>query len=198
MPLYVDDNWKTFNMLCIDPGKHHLGVSVHELNTRTGAYENISIHSIAVDKTYGSRIFDREFVSGTDINLGRIRHHIQQLCYDYDVKALMYEAPFYNRFMPAAYGSLCEVVSCIRQAALDEKPYILIDCMSPQNVKKGMGAGGTKGKEIMYDKVTACEEMMSVLRYPVSSLTEHCIDSLAIGWNARKTILAPMEGWKLC
>lgn len=197
MGLYIDERWDTFKMLCVDPGKHHLGVSIHELKTRTGEYVNIFVESIVVDKYPRSTYLDREFIASSDINLVKIRRHISGLCEDYGISVLMYEAPFYNRFMPAAYGSLCEVVACIRQAAIDYYPYILIDSMSPQNIKKGMGAGGTKGKEIMYDKVTGCQELMEHLRCPINQLTEHCIDSLAIGYNARKTILAPMEGWVL-
>ncbi len=197
MGLFIDKQWETFTMLCIDPGKHHLGASIHELSTRTGEYKNIFIESIAVDRYPLENHIDREFISVSDINLSKIRCHVYNLCKMYQVAVLMYESPFYNPLMPGAYGSLCEVVSCIRQAAIDQYPNILIDSMSPQNIKKGMGAGGTKGKEIMHEKVTGCIEMIDVLRYPVSQLTEHCIDSLAIGYNARKTILAPMEGWTL-
>lgn len=195
MGLYIDPRWDTFNVLAIDPGKHYLGASIHELETRTGDYRRIDVETIFVDKYFNPRALDDEYVSVTDRCLMKIRHHVMWMVEEYNIDFFAYEAPFYNPARPAAYGSLCEVVSCIRQAALDVRPNILIDSMSPQNIKKGMGAGGTKGKEIMFEKVLATKELVDVLHRDIEDLTEHCIDSLAIGYNARNTILAPMEGW---
>ena len=197
MGLYVDDRWRTFKMLCVDPGKHFLGMSIHELNTRTGAYENIYVETIRTGSMFRACSTDEEFNSLTDRCLLKIRKGVQEAAEEHEIAFFAYESPFYNPMMPAAYGALCEVVAVCRQAVLDYSPYIHIDCMSPQNIKKGMGAGGTKGKEIMHEKVTGNRELMDALRYPVEGLTEHCIDSIAVGYNARKTILAPMEGWKL-
>ena len=195
MPLYIDDRYNSFRLLAVDPGKHHLGASVHEINSRTGEYIRIDIETIRMEKLYRSHLTDPEFTSVTDSCLLKIRNHIYDVCNDYDITFFAYESPFYNPRMPGAYGSLCEVVACCRQAALDANPTILIDCMSPQNIKKGMGAGGTKGKEIMLEKVSQNMELMQVLQTPIEELTEHCIDSLAVGLHARNTIIRPMEGW---
>lgn len=195
MGLYIDPRYRSFNMLAIDPGKHHLGASIHTLDVRTGDYLNIKVHSINVDR-HGCRFeLDDEYTSITDRCIDKVSRHVTDLILDYDVCFLAYESPFYNPSRPAAYGSLCEIVSCIRLAAIRARSNILIDCMSPQNIKKGMGAGGTKGKEIMFEKVLGTSELMDVLEDDRDSLTEHCIDSIAIGYNARNTILSPMEGW---
>lgn len=197
MSLYIDDRWKTFKMLCIDPGKHYLGASIHEIDTRTGAYHSIEVVTLKVDKTYMGSRRNTETTSITDQCLSKIDRHIYTICKEYDVSVLAYESPFYNRLMPGAYGSLCEVVGVVRQAALDYYGGMFVCSMSPQNVKKGMGAGGSKGKEIMLEKVSDNRELMRALVNPIEDLTEHCIDSLAVGLNARNTILAPMEGWKI-
>lgn len=195
--LYIDKRWETFRLLAIDPGKHHLGISIHELETRSGRYVSIDIESMVVDRTYGRRGLSDEVVSVSDRCLTKIRDRVYDLVQDYDISFFVYESPFYNPRMPGAYGSLCEVVACLRQAVIDSNPDVYIDSMSPQNIKKGMGAGGTKGKEIMFEKVLATKEMIDVLNYDPRDLTEHCIDSLAIGYNARNKILAPMENWTL-
>lgn len=197
MPLYVEPEWRTFRLLAIDPGKHNIGISIHELDTRTGEYVKITIESMDVDRTLARFGASDEVVSVSDRCLRKIRDRIYDLVIDYDISFVAYESPFYNPTRPAAYGSLCEVVACIRQAVIDANPNVYIDCMSPQNIKKGMGAGGTKGKEIMFEKVLGTKEMMDALDCDISELTEHCIDSMAIGYNARNTIIAPMEGWKL-
>lgn len=184
-------------MLAIDPGKHYLGISIHELESRTGRYRNIDIATLAVDRSFSPYGLSDEVVSITDRCLSKIRSRVIDIVYEYDISYFAYESPFYNPLMPGAYGSLCEVVSVLRTAVLDANPNILIDSMSPQNIKKGMGAGGTKGKEIMLQKVLGTKEMMDVLSRDPSDLTEHCIDSMAIGYHARNSILAPMEGWNV-
>lgn len=197
MGLYLENRDLTFRLLAADPGKHYLGLSVHELCSRTGEYRRIDIETIDVDRTYNRYPLNDECVSVTDNCLMKLRRHVRRVVDYYDVSFFAYEAPFYNPRRPGAYGALCEVVSCLRQAVLDENPNVYIECMSPQNIKKGMGAGGTKGKEIMFEKVLATKELMDALEFPVGDLTEHCIDSLAIGYHARNSILAPQEGWKL-
>lgn len=197
MAIYVDRSWDTFKLLAVDPGIHFMGISVHELDSRTGKYINIDVETLALDRAFSYFGTCSETVTITDKNLMKIRDRIMDLVVDYDVNFLAYESPFYNPTRPGAYGSLCGVVSVLRSAALDANPNILIDCMSPQNIKKGMGAGGTKGKEIMFEKVLGTQELMNVLNADQDDLSEHCIDSIAIGYNARNTILAPMEGWKL-
>lgn len=195
MALYTGDQYDTFRMLAVDPGKYFLGASIHELDSRTGKYKSIRIETLKVDLTFQHHFSDVEFRSRTDSCLLKIRKHVSELCMDYSVSFFAYESPFFNPIMPGAYGSLCEVAATMRQAAIDVVPNILIDCMSPQNVKKGMGAGGSKGKLIMYEKVVANLELMQALEDPIENLTEHCVDSIAVGYNARNTILAPMEGW---
>lgn len=197
MGLFVDDRWKTFNMLAIDPGKNHLGTSIHELDSRTGEYRSIEIETIHLHRVFRRRSTDEDYTSVTDACLTKIQDHIEDLVDHYNIAFFAYESPFHNKFRPGAYGPLCEVVSACRMAVIHANPFVFIDSMSPQNIKKGVGAGGTKGKEIMHEKVTANKELMGVLKCPIEDLTEHCIDSIAIGYNARKTILAPMEGWRL-
>lgn len=197
MGLHIGDHYRTFRMLAIDPGKHFLGASIHEIDARTGRYIQLGIETLKVDKAFNPKGLSEEAASVTDRCLMKIRHHVFDLVDLHRVDFLAYESPFYNPRMPGAYGSLCEVVACIRQAALDANHSILIESMAPQHVKKGMGAGGTKGKEIMFEKVLATKELIDALMDPLEDLTEHCIDSMAIGYHARNTVLAEMEGWKL-
>lgn len=197
MGLYDSDRYQRINMLAIDPGLHLLGASIHVLNSRTGAYEKVYIESINVDRTFRRTLTDISYRNEQDSCLLKIYDHIFDLVKYYDIGFLAHEEPFNNPMRPGAYGPLKSVVATARRAAIDACPTILIDAMSPQNIKKGVGAGGTKGKEIMREKVLAIPELMDVLERHPDDLTEDCIDSLAIGYNARNTLLAPMEGWRI-
>lgn len=184
-------------MLAIDPGLHLLGASVHILNSRTGLYEKVYIESINVDRTFRRSLTDDNYRSEKESCLLKIYDHVYDVCKHYDITFLAHEEPFNNPNRPGAYGPLRDACATIRRAAIDACPSVLIDSMSPQNIKKGVGAGGTKGKEIMREKVLAVPELMNVLERHPDDLTEDCIDSLAIGYNARNTLLAPMEGWRI-
>lgn len=197
MGLYDSDRYQRVNLLAIDPGLHLLGVSVHVLNSRSGAYEKVYIESINVDRTFRRRLTDDSYRSEQDSCLLKIYDHIYDVCRHYDISFLAHEEPFNNPMRPGAYGPLKSTTATVRHAAMAACPSILIDAMSPQNIKKGVGAGGTKGKEIMREKVLAIPELMNVLECHPDDLTEDCIDSLAIGYNARNTLLAPMEGWRI-
>lgn len=197
MGLYIPERWKTINLLAIDPGKHYIGISILELDARTGYCERIDIETIDVDRTFRDFDYDNEYLSNSDLCLTKIRRQIRSVLRRYDISYLGYESPFYNPRMPDAYGSLCEVVALIRHTVIDHDPYIRISCLSPQSVKKGMGAAGVKGKEIMLEKLKQNEELMTALVEPVDELTEHCVDSIAVGYAIRNTHLAPMEGWRI-
>lgn len=197
MGLYIEPRWETFNLLAMDPGKRFVGLSVHELETRTGKYRNIFIETLNVERTFNPVGLSDDVVCLSDRALMKIRHNVMDLVDEYEIAFFAFEEPFYNPRRPFAYGSLKEVTACVRQSVLEANPNVYIESMSPQNIKKGMGAGGTKGKDIMFEKVLANEEMMKVLRAHPDDLTEHCIDSMAIGYNARNSILAPQEGWDL-
>lgn len=193
--LYIPEHYKTFTFMAVDPGVNNLGVAIFEIATRTGEILNISIESIVTDKLYGHYGMDREFVCDRDIKLWKIGDCIERLCDIYNICAFVNESPFYNKLMPAAYGSLNEVVYACRKAVRCYNPYTYIDSISPQGVKKGVGAAGQKGKEIMKDKVFAIRELMDSLDYHPLDLSEHDIDAMAVGYTYRNTVLKAQEGW---
>lgn len=196
MGLYDSDRYRRINMLAVDPGLHYLGLSIHTLNSRTGDYERVNIETINVDRTFRRTLTDSSYRSEQDSCLLKIYDHIYDVCRHYDVTFLAYEEPFNNPMRPGAYGPLRDVTATARRAAINACPSVLIDSMRPQAVKKGVGAGGTKGKEIMREKVLVIPELMDVLECHPDDLTEDCVDSLAIGYTARNILLAPMEGWR--
>lgn len=183
-------------MGCIDPGFNNLGVSVWDVDTRTGRINWIEIETMVIDKSPSRSGLDYEFTGERRYKLRKIYDNWLELCKEYRIDIVAHETPFYNPRMPAAFSSLVEVLAEVKNATLEYGPTIHIEGMSPQSVKKGVGAAGQKGKDIMTQKVLAIPQIANNIQMPLDELTEHCIDSCAVGWTMLNTILLPMEGWR--
>lgn len=193
--LYIPEHYKTFSLMAVDPGVNNLGIAMFEIETRTGRILEIQIQSIVTDKLFSYYGMDRDFVSDRDIKLWKIGDCIERLCEIYQPSAFVNESPFYNRLMPAAYGSLNEVVYACRKAVRCYSPFVYIDSISPQGVKKGVQAAGIKGKDVIKERVFNIKELMDALDYDPLDLSEHDIDAMAVGYTYRNTILKSQEGW---
>lgn len=190
-----DEYYSTFNMICVDPGFNNLGVSIFKIETRTGRILDIQIETIVTDKAPSYSGFSDEYVPERLFKLRKIYDNFKTLCRHYNPAILAHETPFYNPRMPAAFGSLVEVLDAVKNATLNWNSNIYIEGLSPQSVKKGVGAAGKKGKDVMMDAVLSIPEIKDVIDFPLDELTEHCIDSMAVGWTVRNSILVPQEGW---
>lgn len=195
MALYIDPRYDSFWMMCIDPGYNHLGIVMMLIETRTGRIMRIMVESIITDKTPSFSGFDRHYVTERAYKLRKIYDWIYRLCELYNPDVLAHETPFFNPKMPAAFGSLTEVCMAVKDAVLDYNSNTIIEGLSPQSVKMAVGAAGKKGKEIMTEKVLGIAEIRNVLEFPEESLTEHCIDAMAVGYAVKTTILKEMEDW---
>lgn len=183
--------------MCVDPGLSNIGVSIFEVQSRTGIIENIEIESFATDKIYPSHGLDQDFTLERHIRLRKIRDQFYEIAREYRPSYFIHESPFYNPRRPNAYAALVEALIQMREGVLDASRYTYIEPISPQAVKKGVGAGGSKGKEIMMERVFQIHEVMDVLNFDRDELTEHCIDSLAVGWTGIRTVISRQEGWIL-
>lgn len=179
----------------IDPGLGMIGVSIFDVRTRTGIIENIEIETFSSEGIRDHRGIDPLHTGERYLKLKKIYNRINDLCHHYRPAIVFHESPFYNRFRPNAYEVLVEALLEIRSAIFDYNRDTYIERIAPQAVKKGIGAGGTKGKEIIMEKVFEIPALMDVLNYPKEELTEHCIDSMAIGYTGLRTILGPQENW---
>jgi len=181
--------------MCVDPGLGNVGVSIFEVQTRTGLIESIDIESFCTDKLYPRYGLDMDYTAERHIRLRKIRDRFYDIAMEYRPSYFIHESPFYNPRRPNAYAALVEALSQMREGVLEANRYTYIEPISPQAVKKGVGAGGSKGKEIMMERVFQISEMMDVLNYDRDELTEHCIDSMAVGWTGIRTVIRHQEGW---
>lgn len=188
MPLYTPEQHVTYRVVGIDPGLANLGFAVYHIHYLTGEIVKVEAFTIVNDKLPDYTGLDPEFVPERTIKLYKLKSAIQWYLQCYGPSYVVCEAPFYNRFMPMAYGALLEVVSMIHSAVLEWNPNIGFHTVAPLLVKKLVGTKAVKndslkGKELVKNGVKSIPVIMNVLTTPIDSLSEHAIDAIAVGYT---------------
>lgn len=182
-PPYRSD---TVSFVGIDPGSEKLGASVIGIDVETQEISFIRAGTFAGSKMFSPK--DHFAVVQGD-RQARFAAHLENL-YRFFLRErpvqICSESPFYNPRMPAAFGSLTELISTIRKAALlysPERPLYLID---PPSVKKAVGASGAADKDAVRKCVLALLGKYYIGQVPMEDLDEHSIDAIAVGYARYK------------
>lgn len=188
MPLYIPEQHVTYRIVGIDPGLANLGFAVYTVSYATGEILSVEAFTLVNDKLPDYTGLDMEIVPERTVKLYKLKSAIQWYLQYYGPVHVICEAPFYNRFMPMAYGALLEVVNVIYAAVLEWNPNIGFHTVAPLLVKKLVGTKAVKndslkGKELVKSGVMAIPEIMNVLQTPIHTLSEHAIDAIAVGYT---------------
>ena len=175
-----DESKKKGYMLSLDPGIAFTGISI---NDTSEGFRVVETHIVKNNRTFTPEEKVIEKSQGPRaVKLLAIINKFKSLLEDFNIEMIVIEAPFYNALTPQAYGSLLEVVFGLKYSVLVpmDLKYRLIE---PTLVKKLFTSHGMAKKEMMkqflISKIATGEIKMDK---PVESLTEHEIDSIAIGY----------------
>ena len=166
--------------LSLDPGIAFTGISI---NDTSEGFRVVETHIIKNNRAFTPEEKVIEKSQGPRaVKLLAIINKFKSLLERFNIEMIVIEAPFYNALTPQAYGSLLEVVFGLKYSVLVpmDLKYRLIE---PTLVKKLFTSHGMAKKEMMkqflISKIATGEIKMDK---PVESLTEHEIDSIAIGY----------------
>ena len=167
-------------VLSLDPGIAFTGISI---NDTSEGFRVVETHIVKNNRTFTPEEKVIEKSQGPRaVKLLAIINKFKSLLERFNIEMIVIEAPFYNALTPQAYGSLLEVVFGLKYSVLVpmDLKYRLIE---PTLVKKLFTSHGMAKKEMMKQflitKIATGEIKMDK---PVESLTEHEIDSIAIGY----------------
>lgn len=167
-------------MLSLDPGIAFTGISI---NDTSEGFRVVETHIVKNNRAFTPEEKVIEKSQGPRaVKLLAIINKFKSLLERFNIEMIVIEAPFYNALTPQAYGSLLEVVFGLKYSVLVpmDLKYQLIE---PTLVKKLFTSHGMAKKEMMkqflISKIATGEIKMDK---PVESLTEHEIDSIAIGY----------------
>lgn len=175
-----DESKKKGYMLSLDPGIAFTGISI---NDTSEGFRVVETHIVKNNRAFTPEEKVIEKSQGPRaVKLLAIINKLKSLLERFNIEMIVIEAPFYNALTPQAYGSLLEVVFGLKYSVLVpmDLKYQLIE---PTLVKKLFTSHGMAKKEMMkqflISKIATGEIKMDK---PVESLTEHEIDSIAIGY----------------
>lgn len=167
-------------VLSLDPGIAFTGISINDISE---GFRVVETHIVKNNRAFTPEEKIIEKSQGPRaVKLLAIINKFKSLLERFNIEMIVIEAPFYNALTPQAYGSLLEVVFGLKYSVLVpmDLKYRLIE---PTLVKKLFTSHGMAKKEMMKQflitKIATGEIKMDK---PVESLTEHEIDSIAIGY----------------
>lgn len=219
MPLEIPDDFNVAPIIALDPGADSTGLSIFMVNFRTGEILSIETYTLLTKKIEDAGGLDPEFHSERAVKISTLYHTLLWFFHKVRPVDVVSEAPFFNRLSPMAYGSLTEVVMMVRRAMIEYNSNLTLTIYPPMTVKQGVGATSKKekkkkkkgknvvedidddpvpekkapvdGKQIVKEAVAKIDEIMNVLQKPLDQMTEHEIDSVAVGYTHLKKMELP-------
>ena len=184
-----NDSINTVNIIGIDPGTVHLGVSVISIDAETREISGSIAFTIDASKlnknsswlidTYGDRFSRIDFLTT----------ELLDIFISYNPLIICAESPFFGLRHPSAFQALTEVICAIRNTVYKFDPWRTLRLVSPSEVKQAVFAKGNATKITVKDSI---RELLTELKYtgniPFDSLDEHSIDALAIGYYVYKNL----------
>lgn len=163
----------TINLIAIDPGSN-TGVSIFTLTVPD--YEIINIDTFFIDLSYFE--LDNGYESLKNKLLGLERSIIGIIDF-YQPHLLAIEDTFVNYRFPKSAIYLSQYISTIELTVMRNNRLIKILKYPPKFIKKHFTGSGSADKDTMY--VSAKDNTEITKFIDIDSITEHQIDSLAIG-----------------
>jgi len=165
----------TINLISIDPGTN-IGISIYQLSVPD--LKIINIETLCIELSYFNNSENAE------INmLSRmiyLDNYIKLMINEYNPHIIAMEAAFVNGRFPRSGMMLSKYIATIEMAIRAINPYIPIYRYAPKMIKMIIGAKGTADKDAMTKAVDKIEEITAYI--DPKQLTEHEVDSLAIGY----------------
>lgn len=185
--LYGNPNNELFRILAIDPGTNTLGISIFDIDIPNKQIYLIHAYTFEASKWIDTLI-DHTQWQGMDEKYLRLHRHEENLfglLNYYQPHLMVHESAFMGKF-PKAYQGLTECLCALRQAAYRYSPYLLVEGITPMEVKYYIG--GVKKDEVLkaLHRIQDIHYLNNYLPY----LDEHAIDSIAIGYTKAKQLLA--------
>ena len=180
MTIKVKEDFVT-TFISMDPGVNYVGISVIEASKIFDVKEIALVnnnrafkaHEKELEKIHGSRT----------IKILNTISKVEELVEKYNIKKLVIEAPFYSHLTPAAYGSLLEVIYAIKYK-IAQPNELEMHLVPPTVIKKLFSGKGNASKAFMKDfLITRLSKNDINMSYDVKDLSEHEIDSVAVGFT---------------
>lgn len=167
-------------ILSIDPGISNCGISILDIDKNFTVIDSLTVKN---QRKFTPEEKELELKVGTrTVKVLNILNAINMMLNKYSIKFITIEAPFYSALSPAAYGSLLEVIFSIKYTICLPKA-IEFKLIEPLLVKKMFSNHSLASKDIIKQfLIKKLEDKDIIMTKHVDELTEHEIDSIAVGY----------------
>lgn len=179
--LVLPEGYGDYRMVSFDPGLGKCGVSIYDLS-EDRRIRRIDAFTLIQERIRQRTGWDEESRSDRALRLRRLYLAAVSVIEDYRPAVVSFEAPFFNRLRPMAFGSLTETTDCLKYAAYDVSRNILVMSVEPMVVKKAVGASKGKGKQVVLEGIERIPEIMDNLIPNIRDLDEHSVDAVGVGY----------------
>lgn len=183
MHLEIPQDYGIVNMVSIDPGSNTCGIALFTLDTFNKKILEVTAFTIEVEKLNDNSGLHLDLATDRFVKIFKLCNMIKKIIESIGAGIIVSEAPFFNRLMPMAYGSLLEIVSSINRTVHESGNELIFTTYAPQQVKMSLSAAGIKGKDIIKEKLKEISEVYTKLTGDYDLLDEHSIDAIAVGYT---------------
>ena len=182
-PELLKDGKKKF--INLDPGVNHLGISVVEMGE---SFNVVMCHLVNNNRTFTKEEKASEIEIGSrGVKVLNIVRKLNEVVDEYGIKDIIIEAPFYSALTPVAYGSLLEVIMAIKYTLIIPRG-LTLTLIEPTVIKRVFTNKGNANKLVMREFLTSRVASGEIgLSYNIDNLSEHEIDSIAVGYTYWKS-----------
>lgn len=170
----------TINIMSIDPGTN-MGLSIITISLPDLSIVGISTSSIDLSILTTPNELQDNLLLRTQV----IQKIIRDVMVMYNPRVLAMEAAFVNSRFPKSVMYLSQYIGAISLTVTEMDPFIKIFNYPPKKVKATV-SGGKANKDDMMSAVSKINEITSCIN--PTQLTEHEIDSLAVGYTYIKEL----------
>jgi Holliday junction resolvasome RuvABC endonuclease subunit len=183
--LVIDDKYKHFRLVSIDPGLNNIGVAVFDIELDKDGFKmrRISAQTLKEGNVVDDICYDSEIDEERSYKRARMVSALMKVIRTADPSMVICESPFFDRTKPSSFAVLVEVMMAIQDSVHMYNSRIRFSIFAPQLVKKTLGVAGIKGKEIVREAMEKQTALLNVLVEELASLDEHAIDAMAIGYT---------------
>ena len=170
--------------LNFDPGLSKTGWSVTDVDIEKGALVVTRLGEIkpsaAADRV--DRKEEVERYSKRVVTLTVLRAEIIHLLDEFKPDFIVMEDIFFNRFRPNAYSALC-MWQCTARLTVRDHAHKPITAIAPKMVKSVISGKGTSDKNNVQKAILSNSNIRFKNDKLAFGLSEHCADSIAIGYT---------------
>lgn len=179
-------------LLCIDPGLNNCGLSIIDDKDDFLVKKTVLVKN-ARKFTEEERVIETKYGSRT-VKVKAIVKDIENLLLEFpDIHTVIMEAPFYNKAMPNAFGSLLEVIFSVKYMVVVPKDLGFAK-VEPLLVKKFFSKQHLASKQVIKEALIKNVQLGYVKLaegLDVEKMSEHEIDSIAVGYSYRSVLEDP-------